>query len=311
MASRERRLGYLAVGVAAVLFGTWPSFSKIALEELHPLTIVVYGQLIPGLLFAPTVRGLRLSSRDARLVLLTVATGGLLAPVLYFFGLELTTASNAVLLSNTESLFTVVLAFLLLRERLARLGYACLAAMAVGAFFVTTDLRLGDASFLEHLLGNLLLVGSAFFWALTNTASTHLLKRIRVLPLLAFQLALGSAFVLPFVFASGASLAVPVGVIPVLAFLALGGIGLFAVLFFHAFRTIGAMRTGSVLSTSSIWGLLLALYLFPTEVPGPWQAVGGTMMIAALVALYATSETRPAASDETLKPEASDGPRHP
>lgn len=310
LTSRAVLGGYASVVVAAVLFGAWPSLSKIALEDLHPLTIVVYGQLVPGLLFAPSLRGIRVSSRDRRLVLLTVAAGGVLAPVLYFFGLQRTTASNAVLLSNSESLFTIVLAFLFLRERLAPRGYACVAAMAAGAILVTTDLRFADVGFLEHLVGNLVLLGSALGWALTNTVSTDLLKRMRILPLLAFQLGLGAVLVLPVAVVTGASLSVPLDVIPVLAFLALGGIGAFAILFFHAFRTIGAMRTGSVLSTSALWGLLLALYLFPSEVPGVWQVIGGAVMIAALVALYGWSEARPAAP-ETLKAATLDGPRSP
>ena len=311
----ERVLGYLAILAGAVFFGAWPTAAKFALVDLHPLTIVFYTQLIPGLVFLPWARGIRLGRADVRLVAATTIAGAVLGPVLYFYGLERTTASNAVLLSNTESFFTMILAFLLLHERLAPRGYAALAAIAVGAFLVTTELRFGDVTFFDHLIGNVILLASASFWALNNVGSTVLLRRVRILPLLALQLTLGSAILLPIVLATGVSLGVPLHVLPFLLFLALAGIGVFAVLFFYAFRTLGAMRAGAVLTTSALWGVLLALYVFPEQTLSLVQVGGGALMIGALVVLYLLSERAPrspaAEEGETLKAPASDGPDPP
>ncbi|TMA08496.1 MAG: hypothetical protein E6J94_02450 [Methanobacteriota archaeon] len=87
---------------------------------------------------------------------------------------------------------------------------------------------------------------------------------------------------------------------------------MFSVLFFYAFRTIGAMRTGAILPTSALWGILAAFYFFPNETLSVVQVVGGALMVGSLVVFYlfrGPTETR--AAGETLKPEASDGPDSP
>lgn len=314
--SRRQLQGYLAILAAALFFGAWASAGTIALRDLHPLTIVFYTQFLPGLAFLPWIRGTRLTRMDAKLVAATTLVGAVAGPLAYFYGLERTTPANAALLSNSESFFTMILAFLLLRERLTRRGYPALVVIALGAFLVTTNLRFGDAEFFGHLLGNTLLLAAAFFWALNNIGSTVLLRRMRILPLLAMQLLFGSVLVLPAIAGSGVSLEVPLAVLPYLVFLAMAGIGVFAVLFFYAFRTIGAMRAGAVLTTSSLWGVLIALSLFPEEGLDIWETVGGALMIGGLIAMYMLGERGAAPSPtagegEMLKPAASDGPESP
>ncbi len=310
MGLRRRTYGYVAIVVAAVLYGIWPSLSKLVLAEVDPLVIAFLIQLIPGIGLSPSLRGVRIARPDWKLVLLAGLVGAVAGPILYFYGLDRTTAANSVLLSNSESLFTILLAYAVLGERATRREYVALAGIAAGAFLVTTQLRFGDVSFLEFLIGNSMLVAAAACWGVSNTVSTILLRRIKILPVLEIQLLIGAAVYAPIVLLAGAPLSVPLPILPILVLLSLSAVGVFSVLFFYAFRTIGAMRTGAVLPTSALWGILLALYLFPSETLGAVQIVGGALMILALVAFYVLRG--PSESEaETLKPAASDGPESP
>jgi drug/metabolite transporter (DMT)-like permease len=309
--SRERTLGYLAIVLAAVLFGVWPTISKLVLVELHPLAVSFLIQVIPGVLLAPSLVRYRPPRRDARMIVLTACAGAVLGPIVYFYGLELTTAANSVLLSNSESLFTMLFAYALLKERAAQREYVALAGIGLGAFLVATQFRFGDVRFLEYLLGNALLVVAASLWALSNTGSTILLRRIPIVPLLAMQLLIGAAVLGPVVLATGASLAVPASVLPLVVLLSLSAVAGFSILFFYAFRTIGALRTGAVLPSSALWGVLLALAVFPEETLNEWQVLGGVLMIGSLLALYVLRGPGPAGRGETLKPAAPDGPESP
>jgi len=157
-----------------------------------------------------------------------------------------------------------------------------------------------------------MLVAAAVCWAMSNTLSTILLRRIRIVPLLAAQLLIGAGVFGPILFAVGAPLDIPLPILPVLVVVSLSAVGMFSVLFFYAFRTIGAMRTGAVLPTSALWGILLALYLFPNETLSAVQLAGGALMVGALVAFYLFREpVGPEPSGETLKPAPSDGPDSP
>src|SRR5439155_740404 len=86
------------------------------------------------------------------------------APIVYFYGLERTTASNSVLLSNSEALFTILFAYAFLGERATPREYLALGGIAVGAFLVTTQLRFGDVQFLGFLIVNRMLLAAFYFF---------------------------------------------------------------------------------------------------------------------------------------------------
>lgn len=308
-----RVVGYLAVSVAAVLYGLWANLSKLAENSISPLTIALYTQLLPGLLYVPSVARHGFPRKDVRLLLLISGSGAVAAPVVYYYGLVGTTASNAALLSNSEAVFTVVIAFAFLGERLTRRGYVAMAGVVLGAFIVTTELRLTDLASVQYLGGNLLLILGTFFWAVDNNGSTILSKRSRIVPMISVKLLLGSVLLLPFLVVTGAPL-IPTGPDAwLLLVIAFGGVASFTILFYHSLRRIGAMRAGSILSTSSLWGVLISLVLFPSVALSPIQIVGGALMVLSTIALYVfggSGESRTPAG-ETLKPAGSDGPRLP
>ena len=314
----SRLSGYLAVVAASVLFGAWATVGTVLTGFLDPLAAAFYTQLIPGFLFLPFLRPSRFERRDLRIVVFLILTGSVLGPVLYFTGIAATTPTNGALLQNTESLFTILIAFLFLRERLTRGAYLAFVPIVAGAFVVTTDLNVADIGRSEFLLGNLFLIGSAACWASNNNIVTVLSRRVPIRTLIAVQLLFGTPLLAPIMVARGIPFDVPLDRLPVLVFVALGMIGVFSLLFYYAFRTIGAMRTGAVLSVSSVWGLLIALAVFPQYSITPAQIVGGALMVPALLALYLfepRSQPSPASSrvraGETLKPVAPDGPKLP
>jgi drug/metabolite transporter (DMT)-like permease len=307
--------GYALVLVGAVLFGLAASLTKILLNMgLAPIEASFYNQLIAGVVFLPTVRWRMFRRRDWWILLFLGSVGGAVAPILYYVGISTTTAANAALLANAEPLFTIVFAFLLLGERVGRRGYVMIGAIAVGAFVVATNLDFSSAAFAPFLVGNLLLIGAAAFWGLDNTASAVITKRISIPAVLSVRLLLGCVFLGPIILATNTPLTVPAVAVPLLVVYSLLTLSVFAVALYYAFRAIGPLRSGAVLSTSALWGVLFALYLFPGEVPSAVQLVGGAIMVLALIGLYLFGEPRapvPLAVPETLKAPARDGPRLP
>lgn len=308
-----RVVGYLAVSVAAILYGLWANLSKLVETSVPPLTIALYTQFLPGLLFLPWLVRHRVPRRDTPLLVLITLAGAFAAPVIFYIGLTGTTAANAALLSNSESVFTVIIAFTVLGERLSRRGYVALAGIVLGAFTVTTGLQLGDLGSVQYLAGNLLVILGTFFWGVDNSGSAVLSQRSRILPMISGKLLLGAALLVAVIVVTGAPL-VPSGPYAwVLFVIAFGCVAAFTLLFYFSLRTIGAMRAGSILSTSALWGALISLALFPGQPLTPTQVAGGALMVAATILLYVFGSGKPAsaAPDETLKPSGSDGPRLP
>ncbi len=310
-----RVVGYLAVSVAALLYGLWANLSKLVETSVPPLTIALYTQFLPGFLFLPWLARHRVPRKDAPLLVLITLAGAFAAPVVFYVGLTGTTAANAALLSNSESVFTVVIAFAVLGERLSRRGYVALVGIVLGAFTVTTGLQLGDLGSVQYLVGNLLVILATFFWGVDNSGSAVLSQRSRIVPMISAKLLLGGAILLVVVLATGAPV-VPSGPTAWILFvIAFGCVASFTLLFYFSLRTIGAIRAGSILATSALWGALISLILFPGEPLTPAQVAGGVLMVVATIALYVfggvRGTTASAEADETLKPAGSDGPRLP
>lgn len=276
--------GYLAILVGAFLFGMWATVGKIALQGVAPLTAAWFVQAVSAVAFSPFLRRLRLTRRDWRLTIAAAVFSAVIAPALYFTGLNLTTPVNAALLSNTEALFTVVFAFVLLRERLPPTGYIAAAAILGGAVLVTLDLEPGAGPVAAALLGNVLLVLAAASWGTANTASRIVISHHDIPSYVCVYLSVGTLVLTPIVLVTGTPLVIPPAELPLLLFLALTGSALFTFLFYFAMRRIGALQVGAILATSAAFGVTIAVaFGFPITAI---QAAGGAVMALGVVALY-------------------------
>src|SRR5712691_609522 len=180
--------------------------------------------------------------------------------------------------------------------------------------FVATNLEFSDAAFAPFLAGNLLLLGASAFWGLDNTASAVITRRVSIPAVLGVRLLLGCVFLTPVIVATNTSLAVPTDAIPLLVGYSVLTIVVYATALYYAFRTIVPLRSGAVLSTSALWGVLFAILLFPTQLPSGTQLAGGAVMVLALIGLYLLGEPRSAEgppTSEALSASARDGPRSP
>jgi len=288
-----RLSGYLAILVGAFLFGMWATVGKFALANVPPITLAWFVQSVTAVAFAPFLGRLRLRGRDWARVAAASLLGAVAAPAMYFTGLNLTTPTNAALLSNTEALFTVVFAFLFLKERLAPGGYAAAAAILAGAVIVTLDLGSSGGDFASTLLGNVLLILAAMCWGGSNMVTRVMTARHDIPSFLCMQLSIGSLVLAPIVLLSGNSPFVPAAGVPIAVFLALAGAAVFAYLLYFSMRRIGALQAGAILATSAAFGVAIAVaFGFPfTSV----QALGGGVMALGVVALYRQSTKAAAA----------------
>ncbi len=280
----EKRAGYVAILAGALFFGMWATVGKFVLNEVPPLTVAWFVQAVSTAAFAPFLGRLRLLRREWGLTLVASTFGGLLAPTLYFTGLNLTTPVNAALLSNTEGLFTVIFAYLVLRERLTSRGYAAAAAILGGAVLVTLDLERVSGDIASTVLGNVFLVLAAVCWSVDNTASRIVTRRHDISSFVCVKIGLGTLFLTAVVLGTGGTLMVDPTALPLLSFVALTGSVLFTYLFYFAMRRIGALRVGAMLASSAAFGVAIAVgFGFPLTTI---QALGGAIMAVGVVLMY-------------------------
>ena len=293
--------GYIAVLFSAFLFGIGTTLYKILLGSMSPLFIaaVTYlaggvvlggsilvreGAKVPQLLRLPTRKKAGFVWRDIVLVLLVILFGSALAPTLYLVGLNNTTAVNAALLGNTETLFTIGIAFVFLGERGKAKDYAAIALLIIGAVTLTTNLSFQQLGTTGTFFGNLLVVSGSLFWGIDNNLSRLLSVKRSLLQIGSLKGVLGGGLLL--------AIASLVGLQPIpsavsIAYLVIVGIlsvGLSLLLFLFSLQEIGAMRTGVIFSTSSLFGAVSA-FLILQEAISVIQILAGLLMLFAIYLL--------------------------
>ena len=258
-----RRKGAGYVLLAATLGGLSTPLAKPLVGTLSPqlLAGLLYlgSGLGAGLLAVTTPKVMKsnetsLTKTDTPWVLGTIGFGGVLAPLLYLFGLQRLWASDASLLLNLEGIFTILLACVVFSERINRRFAFGACAIVLGSVIISWN----GLQATTDIIGILAIVGACFCWGFDNNFIRKIAHRnpfqvagIKGLAAGVFDLLLA----LPFIGGS-----------PMLA--VLGGllIGVFSYGFCNVFwvlglRYLGSARAGAYYSSAPFIGAIVSVIL--------------------------------------------------
>lgn len=294
--------GYVGALTAAILFGIGSTLNKIVLSDIHPLVVAGLIYLIAGvvlffvrisplnkkillILRTPTKTEELIYRRDYLYLILVVISGSLVAPFLYMYGLSETTAVNTSLLLNTESLFTVIIAFIFLRERAAKKDYVGMILIIIGAIFITTSGEFMNLELTKGIFGNILVIGACLFWGIDNNLSKFLSKKQDLLLITILKCSIGGIILLILSMVIGITFILPLTTIPYIFTVGALSIGFSIILFLFALREIGAMKTGVIFSTSSLIGALFAFIVLGESITAI-QIIAGFIMLYGIYLLY-------------------------
>jgi len=293
--------GYVSAVASALLFGASSTLNKIALEDVHPTVVagMIYfigGVFLFGIHLTPISKKIlslldtketetKISKKDLSVLAFVIISGSVMAPLLLLNGLNETTAINASLLLNAESLFTVSIAFIFLKERGAGKEYLGMLMLFVGVVFVTTNGEFQGVVLTENVIGNLLIIGACFFWGIDNNLSKILSKKRDIILMTGLKCFIGGLVLLAVSFLIGINFNIPLISIPYLLSAGAFSIAFSILLFLFALRKIGSMRTGVIFSTSSLFGAVLA-FLVLRETFTPIQLIAGIIMLLGVYVLY-------------------------
>ncbi len=203
--SRSARMGTAVLLAAAALWGLSYVAMKFALESFHPIVMNFFRMAFafaPLSLFLPaTARRAHYRKGDALLIALMLLCEPCLYEICEALALANTTASQAGMINATLPVFTGVLSYFVLRERLSAGAWlGCLLTIA-GAVWLSLA-AVSDARSPDPLLGNILMTAGM----VVSSCYTILLKKLsaRYSPvfLVTLETFAGTLFFLPFLFFS-------------------------------------------------------------------------------------------------------------
>lgn len=263
-------LGYLLVLAASVLAGMADVLPKPILGEdsslfVNPILFVFMIYLANGLFFSCIAKkktGTIKSKTIFFLALIGIAEAA--GTIAYYLGLKETNAINASILGNGETIFAIIIAMIIFRERLQRIEVLPLVLIIFGAILFPTaaDLFTNGFELSKFVFGDALILISGAFYATDVIISRFVCQRVdskRIMQISSITAALFSLLVLVL-------LEIPIEFdinhLPVMFTTGIFGMGLSSMFFIIGLKLIGAVRSILIYSTTTIFGIVFAvLYL--------------------------------------------------
>jgi drug/metabolite transporter (DMT)-like permease len=288
-----RRNGIIYALVAAVLFGASTPVAKMLLGSFSPflLAAVLYLGSAGGLFGWRLISKLfnRKPSTEAKLrrseygwLAAAIFSGGLVGPILLFFGLKLLPASTTSLLLNLEGVFTAALAWLVFKEGVDRRLLVGMGAITGGGILLAVNGTTSNGA----SEADLLVIGACLAWAVDN----NLTRKVSAGDPVQIAMLKGmTAGTFSLLLAVWAGCQMPsLSKLAAAALVGLFGYGVSLSCFVLALREIGAARAGAYFSCAPFFGAFLAICLLREPVPLNFLAAATLMGIG--VYLHLTEE---------------------
>jgi len=299
-------LAYLAIIVTTVLWSSSLIFAKLIFAEVGPIVFVAlrYTTAVPFLLVITLQYKKKQTIADVKanwkILLVAGLSGPFISQILQYIGLELTTASDALLLLNLTPIFAVILAAPVLNEKITSEKVAGLFLATIGAMLIVMNTAPEYTTFdLWRLLGDLLVIVSTFFFAINGIAGKIAVKSIDAVSTTFYS----TLFAVPFIWIS-ASLLDDVTVLLNMSFqawLVILWVGIvntvFAfILYYESMNHIEASLIQIMLNLIAVWGVLMSIFILNETVTYP-QIFGGTITVIGVVIAQLAQKRRKSNED--------------
>lgn len=178
-----RAAGWMAVGISLVSGSTFTPFAKALSGALTPLTLVFVSELLTlsfvALSFGiiPMLRELARSDKTTLRALLGVGiASGVLGPLLWFAGLQYTSAVNAIFFGKVEAVFLLFLASKFVHEKVTR-GHVLASGITILGGVVIALKGFTDGLMLAP--GDLMIIASAMSYSLGSCIFRKYLSHVK------------------------------------------------------------------------------------------------------------------------------------
>ncbi|KAF6245108.1 EamA family transporter [Nitrosopumilus sp. b2] len=270
-------LGYYFIIIAAALSSLVHVVSKPMLEigessiGINPIVMTFLVYMICGAFFTPIARKTDSVSKFSRKDILFMGLIGLsevAALATYFFGLQNSTAVNASIFSNSEIVFSLIIAMVVFKERLNIKECIPFSMIIIGMMVIPILNNIVENGMNIHniMTGDLLIIISGFLYGIDITICKYIGDKYdsrRVTQITSFACA---GIALLFIAILQIPMDFEISHLPNIAIIAILGTGMSTLLFLAGLKKIGAVRSVLLYSTTSVFGIIFAGIFLSEEI---------------------------------------------
>ena len=285
-------LAYLAIIVVTVLWSSSLIFAKLIFSEVGPIVFVAlrYTLACPFLLVVTLQHRKKQTIEDMKKnwkILLTIGLSGpFISQILQYIGLELTTASDALLLLNLTPIFAVILAAPVLNEKITSEKVVGLMLATIGAMLIVMNTGSESVTFdVWRLLGNLIVIVSTFFFAVNGIAGKISTKSIDAISITFYSI----VFAVPFIWMSAillddvsVLLTMSIQAWLIVMWVAIVNTVIAFILYYESMKDIEASLVQIMLNLIAVWGVLMSIFVL-NETVTYLQIFGGALTVIGVI----------------------------
>jgi len=296
--SLSTKKGKIAIGIALTLAAASmealadvipkPLMADTQILPASPLLIVFLIYIVNGAIFTPfTVKSRPLSKFSIKPLYALTALGifEVLSTIFFLYGLKDTSAINAAILGNSEIVFGVIIAMIVLGERIKRKEILPFMLIGIGAILIPLGTDVSEDGFMTNfVVGDLMILISGLFLGIVMTMYKRMGDKFDSKRIIQYTSFVGAAVALGGILVMGIPFELDPNHLPTILVTGIIGIGMPVFFILIALRYIGAVRTILVFSTTTVFGvmfsnLLLGEIISMTNVGSIGVVIVGTYLL--------------------------------
>lgn len=256
----------------------------------NPLMLVFVIYVANSLLFSPFRKTPKTSKKTKTgkttmilLVLLGVAEAS--GTLSYTIGLEETTATNASILVNSETIFAILLGIMIFKEKLSKHELLPFFLVVVGSILipVMSDVHANNWQLSDFMMGDLLVVLSGFFYCLDTFIAKKLDDSIKTRHIVHIMSCTGAIMTLGLMVLFQVPFDISLEQLSVMSVVGFLGIGVTMMFFVMALRLIGAVRTVLIYSTTTVFSIVYSALILSESITVLNLASAGSVLFGLFV----------------------------
>jgi len=222
--ARKSRSGFWLVVLGAALWGVDPLFRVILLKSLTSAQIVLIEHLIIALFAIPVLWKNRselkgLGWRQGGALLFISWGGSAIATILFTLALSSGDLNAVLLLQKMQPLFAILLAGLLLKEKLPRHFFGYLLIALLGTYLLTFGFTMPIGHWSDFVqIGSLLSLGAAALWGGSTVMGRLMVGTMKYETVTSLRFILALPLLLAITWNEGAAWSLPTGTSQIAAF---------------------------------------------------------------------------------------------